>query len=110
MSATMVGTRKRKYVWFADPNHEWLRVPMADLAELGIAGAISAYSYRDSKYAYLEGDRDAQIFLDAANARCWDVEFDGEEFTAGDSPIRSLPSFLDGVERCRVTTVLVEQD
>jgi hypothetical protein len=48
------------YTFYSDPGHAWLRVPLSEItAEMG----ISAYSYRDNKYAYLEEDCDAYKFI-----------------------------------------------
>lgn len=63
----------RQLVFFADPGHGWLRVSMADLRALGIAGKITEYSYRNGDQAYLEEDLDAGTFLDAAQAAGWEI-------------------------------------
>ena len=35
-----------------DPGHAWLRVPLMEIAQLGIEDQISAYSYINGNYAY----------------------------------------------------------
>lgn len=57
----------KRYKFHADPGHGWLEVPVAELAALGIADKVSAYSYvsRDGKTAYLEEDCDVTLFVDA---------------------------------------------
>lgn len=35
-----------------DPGHAWLRVPLVEIARLGIEDQISAYSYINGNYAY----------------------------------------------------------
>ncbi|MET4545679.1 hypothetical protein ABIE26_002997 [Pedobacter africanus] len=52
--------------WFhQDPGHGWLQVSHALLTELKITKDITSFSYRDSKYAYLEEDLDLGTFLGA---------------------------------------------
>lgn len=48
---------------FEDPGHGWLQVPHDLVHALGIAKDISAYSYRDHQFAYLEEDCDMGRFL-----------------------------------------------
>ncbi|MCK5919904.1 MAG: hypothetical protein KAG66_03125 [Methylococcales bacterium] len=60
---------KRVYNLYADGSHGWLRVPLAELWDLKIEETISAYSYRKGKWAYLEEDRDAPLFLRADKDR-----------------------------------------
>jgi len=55
-----------KYTFYEDPGHGWLKVPMAHLIALGIAGVITSCSYRDDTHAYLEEDCDLSTFLAAA--------------------------------------------
>ncbi|HFQ93776.1 MAG TPA: hypothetical protein ENK32_07185 [Anaerolineae bacterium] len=59
-----------------DPGHGWLRVPLADIAALGIEGDISEYSFIDGSFAYhsaalttcLEEDCDYAVFVAACDA------------------------------------------
>ncbi len=62
-----------KYAFFSDPTHGWLKVPIAEIEILAIASDISECSYisADGKFAYLEEDQDAQIFLNAVLAADW---------------------------------------
>lgn len=50
----------QEYTWFTDPGHGWLRVPVADIK----GHPVSAYSFTDGVYAYLEEDCDAGYLLD----------------------------------------------
>jgi hypothetical protein len=52
-----------------DPGHGWLRVPLADVAALGIAEEITPYSFIDSDYAYLEEDCDYGTFMNACQSQ-----------------------------------------
>ena len=54
---------ERRYVFHTDPGHAWLKVPVAEVEDAGIA--VSRYSYRNAGYAYLEEDVDAVRFLNA---------------------------------------------
>ena len=53
------------FTYHQDPSHGWIEVPLSLIDKLGIASNISPYSYRCStrKIAYLEEDRDANVFL-----------------------------------------------
>ena len=52
---------KVEYVFYSDPAHEWLRVPLNEvLPDMN----ISKFSYRDNQYAYLEEDSDAGKWMD----------------------------------------------
>lgn len=48
-----------------DPGHGWLKVPLTDIAALGIEAQITPYSYIEGPYAYLEEDLDAPRYLEA---------------------------------------------
>lgn len=51
----------QSYTYFEDPGHAWLRVPLIEICP--IQDKISHYSYMKGKYAYLEEDCDAILFL-----------------------------------------------
>lgn len=52
-------------IFIAAPGHGWLRVPLVDIAALGLGTAISSYSFIDGRYAYLEEDCDCTQYLEA---------------------------------------------
>ncbi|MBP8060109.1 MAG: hypothetical protein V9E94_10560 [Microthrixaceae bacterium] len=52
-----------------DPGHGWLKVPLTDIAALGIEAQITPYSYIEGQFAYLEEDLDAPRYLEALTAR-----------------------------------------
>ena len=58
-------TQTKQYRFINDPGHGWLEVELAELVQLGITEKISSYSYQHGKFAYLEEDCDAAIFLHA---------------------------------------------
>ena len=59
----------KNYTFYEDPGHGWLEVSLKELIELGIANAISQYSYVKMKqgkpFVYLEEDGDYSTFADA---------------------------------------------
>ena len=54
----------------SDPGHGWMRVPLADIARIGIADTISHCSFIDisNGMAYLEEDCDVARYLEALEA------------------------------------------
>lgn len=82
---------KRRLTYFTDPGHGWLSVSHRDLLRLGIAHEISHFSYMNATRAFLEEDRDAGIFLDAAKARGWDIDIRNSYYE--NCFIRSLASY-----------------
>jgi hypothetical protein len=92
MTRTSTITRKLTLVFHEDSAHGWLAVPHRPLQQLGVAHRISPYSYADADTAYLEEDEDQHIFLDAAEAASWHVEFESS-YVDGFSPIRGLPRY-----------------
>ena len=88
------GTFVVKIKFFTDPGHGWLRVPLPMLLELNIAGEISRYSYYDKEHkaVFLEEDRDARIFVKAANKAGLTLVV-STSHTNRDSWIRRLPSY-----------------
>lgn len=82
------------YKYFQDPGHGWIKVPVTELVDLGIAEQITTYSYLSpsGKFAYLEEDMDAGTFLQAKRSR-------GDEFSIDNrhcnrpSSIRSYPHY-----------------
>jgi len=49
--------------FFSDPGHGWLRVSRTLVTELGLDDRISHRSYERGKFAYLEEDVDAGLFM-----------------------------------------------
>jgi hypothetical protein len=74
--------------FYHDAGHGWLAVPHGIIRELKITD-ISACSYRDHRYAYLEEDRDAGIFVQACKDH--NIEFGVTEVSHGSySRIRDM--------------------
>ena len=55
----------RKYDFYIDPGHGWMKVKREELKELGVENKITGYSYERGEFVYLEEDGDASIFIDA---------------------------------------------
>jgi len=55
----------KTFDYIQDPGHGWIKVPVALLLELSIAGDISSFSYYRDGFAYLEEDCDAARFMNA---------------------------------------------
>lgn len=97
----METTQTKPYTFYNDPGHGWLAVPVIELIALGIAGKISAFSYRKGDTAYLEEDCDAGVFLQAkfgANLAFADLERRGilQDVYQETTPIRNYqPYYLD---------------
>ena len=81
-----------KFDYYADPGHEWLKVPHALLAKIGVADKITHFSYTRGKYAYLEGDCDCVTFNDAMRAVGKTIEV-RSHYTDRRSKIRSYDHY-----------------
>lgn len=81
------------YRFIEDPGHGWLEVPVEEVRRLGIEDQISHCSYvsKCGKFAYLEEDYDASVFVRAKEARGEALHYkcEHQEHTF----VRSLPSF-----------------
>lgn len=84
----------KKYTFHVDDGHAWLRVPIEDLRELGLLKRISRFSFiaKSLGYAFLEEDGDTALFVEAATAKGWSIEWD-EIDEGSESLVRSLPGF-----------------
>jgi len=54
----------KRYDFYSDPGHGWLKVSKKELEYLGIADKITPYSYMRGAYAYLEEDCDVTTFVE----------------------------------------------
>lgn len=59
------GRKKKKYDFYEDSGHGWLKVKKKELKRLGISNKISGFSYMRGDYAYLEEDDDLSTFYKA---------------------------------------------
>jgi hypothetical protein len=79
-------------VYYTDPGHGWFAVKRAELAELGILGQVSHYSYERGRTVYLEEDCDATLYFTAHKA-AGTVPPYIEKHTDKRHPIRSYSTF-----------------
>jgi len=89
--------------FYYDAAHGWLEVPRADLAELGILGRISGFSYERGELVYLEEDRDAGVWVLACERAGRTVEPFSERDDGDQSAIRGMDPFRlrDGEDATR---------
>lgn len=64
-------SQHRNLIFYSDPGHGWLKVPVEDLRTLDLCHEISVYSYMTPDAAYLEEDRDLGVFKKAAEDAGW---------------------------------------
>jgi hypothetical protein len=74
-----------EYMWFADPNHAWLRVDKKEYLLTGFNA--SQYSYQDEQFVYLEEDFDATLYLSSNQPNPGNIP---ETFYQGLCPVRQL--------------------
>ena len=55
----------RKFDFYADPGHGWLKVGIGTLSKAGIVPDISSFSYVKGRNVFLEEDCDATRFVNA---------------------------------------------
>jgi hypothetical protein len=79
-------------IYYTDPGHGWFAVKRAELAELGILGQVSHYSYQRGRTVYLEEDCDATLYFTAHKA-AGTVPPYIEKHTDKRHPIRSYSTF-----------------
>jgi hypothetical protein len=88
-------------VFYEDPGHGWLQVPISLAKQLGIEANISGFSYMDSKYYYLEEDCDFTALTNGLGL-CYEadpklyrmfVDLIPREWTNNSSPIRSKKNY-----------------
>jgi hypothetical protein len=87
------------YKFYSDAGHGWLEVDLKELVALGVASAISSYSYikrtETGTKVYLEEDCDVARFDDAMKKK--NIEYACFHIDHGmDSPIRNYLRFHEG--------------
>ncbi len=76
-----------------DPGHGWYAVKRTLLNEVGVQDQISSYSYQNGQTVYLEEDRDAGLFLEAAKAKGYEFKLKSGCQRDNNSPVRYYESF-----------------
>ncbi len=84
--------KAKVYTVYADPGHAWVKVPLEELKELGIAEKISSYSYMSRTHAYLEEDCDLTLFAETKKAKGEELKFK-ESWSNKSSKIREYSRF-----------------
>lgn len=81
-----------KIHFYEDPGHGWAAVKRTLLADLGVAGRVSGYSYQRGGTVYLEEDCDLSLLIGALKERGITPCF-VDHHTDRRSPIRSYESY-----------------
>jgi hypothetical protein len=85
----------KTYLFYTDPGHGWLKVPRADLGDLGIESQITRCSYERGDFVYLEEDCDVATFFTAFNEKFGHYPKNKEgSHTNRQSRIRNYDSFV----------------
>ena len=82
----------KEYIFYEDPGHGWLAVPIKELIELGIADKITGYSYTLGGMAYLEEDCDLPTFVKAYKKKYGEVP-KGKAVYQEYTSIRNYPNY-----------------
>jgi len=84
---------KKKFNFYSDPGHGWLKVSKKLIQQLGIEDQITTYSYMRNDFVYLEEDCDASTFINAYEAKYGvKIEFKYNNSNR-DSKIRSYATY-----------------
>jgi hypothetical protein len=89
VSKPKVNSMTKNYTWHVDCGHEWLEVTKAELERLNGVKYYSRFSYQKDGNVFLEGDCDAEKFLQAKNFCGEKVSFT-EKVYQGDAPLRTF--------------------
>ena len=88
-----------KYAFYSDPDNGWLKVSIEEINQLAITQEISASSFISAcgKYAFLDRNTDAKIFVQAILDADWFEDFEAvrkctKEFYS------NFPSFILNLE------------
>ena len=57
--------KTRKFDFYADPGHGWLKVGIGTLNKFGVVDGITSFSYVRGRNVFLEEDSDATRFINA---------------------------------------------
>ena len=88
-----------KYAFYSDPSHGWLKVSTEEINQLAITRDISSNSFISAcgKYAFLEKDNDAELFILAVLTAHWFEDFDAVRRCTGKF-YSNFPSFIRNLE------------
>ena len=69
MSRTTAVELSEQLTFISDPEHGWLKMPIGELAALGIENQITSCSFLNGRFVYLEEDQDASTYLASRRAQ-----------------------------------------
>ena len=84
----------RKFDFYTDGGHGWLKVRLSLIVKLGIANRITTSSYYRNGWVYLEEDYDMSIFCHAMKDNGFKV-LASYNYTDKQSKIRGYDYFMD---------------
>jgi|LauGreDrversion4_2_1035121.scaffolds.fasta_scaffold168988_2 hypothetical protein len=93
----------------SDAGHGWLAVKTRELADLGIADKITAFSYTKGKSSYLEEDVDMALYINTQRDSGVTVEVRQGKRWDKKSPIRAFPSYQAPVTQAPVVETVVTE-
>jgi hypothetical protein len=82
----------KTYIFYEDPGHGWVAVPMDHLIALGVADKITSYSYLLGNMAFLEEDCDLPTFVRAYKKKFGKAP-KGKTVYQEHTSIRSYPNY-----------------
>lgn len=91
-------------LYYTDPGHGWLRVPLKTLNRVGLTDKISEYSYMRTDYAYLEEDNDMSLFMITMKERGVEITLKNRN-TNRESRIRNYQNFQAPTKSAEVSEV-----
>lgn len=91
-------------LYYTDPGHGWLRVPLKTLNRVGLTDKISEYSYMRTDYAYLEEDNDMSLFMITMKERGVEITLKNRN-TNRESRIRNYQHFQAPIKSAEVSEV-----
>jgi hypothetical protein len=84
--------KTRKFDFYNDPGHGWMKAPRKLLKEFGIEHQVSCYSYQRGDHVYLEEDCDAGLLINAMRSQGWEVSW-RDHYSNKNSRIRNYESY-----------------
>jgi hypothetical protein len=84
-----------KFIYYTDPGHGWIKVPMSELVRLNISNDITPFSYVRGQYVFLEEDCDASTFLNAREREGNRVTLE-RKHSNSNSKVRSYDRYVIG--------------
>jgi len=83
---------QRTFIYYTDPGHGWVKVPVRLLNNIGIADKITSFSYYRNGFAFLERDTDMALLVNKLRQLNIEPKFKSQH-TDNLSKIRNYRSF-----------------